>query len=72
MIMLTTIGYYAGENWEKWKDKLHYVDYAVALIILGAIAYLAVRWWRGRGDGQTPDAPDVEAVNSDVAEPTAD
>src|SRR4051812_11553139 len=27
---LTFIGYKVGENWEQWKDDLHYVDYAVA------------------------------------------
>jgi membrane protein DedA with SNARE-associated domain len=48
MIMLTAIGYSAGENWERWKDKLHYVDYAVALAILAAIAWLVIKWWRGR------------------------
>ena len=33
---LTLIGRSAGDNWDDWKDKLHYVDYAVAaLIVLG-------------------------------------
>jgi len=50
--MLTFIGLQAGERWEDWKDGLHYVDYAIAaLIVLGAI-YLFVRWRRGRG-GET-------------------
>ena len=30
VFMLTFIGKQAGDNWEKWKDNLHYVDYAVA------------------------------------------
>ena len=43
IFMLTFIGKQVGERWEKWKDSLHYVDYAVlALIVLG-IAYLIVR-----------------------------
>jgi membrane protein DedA with SNARE-associated domain len=42
------IGKQVGANWEDWKDKLHYVDYAMAVLILAAIAYLVVRWWRGR------------------------
>ncbi len=47
---LTFIGQQVGENWESWKNSLHYVDYAVAaLIALGAV-YLAVRWFRRRGD----------------------
>jgi len=46
---LTFIGKQVGQNWESWKNSLHYVDYAVAaLIVLGA-AYLAVRWFRRRG-----------------------
>ena len=46
--MLTLIGSEAGDNWENWKDSLHYVDYAVAaMIVLGAI-WLFVRWRRRR------------------------
>ena len=30
IFMLTFIGMQVGENWESWKDSLHYVDYAVA------------------------------------------
>src|SRR3954471_17634047 len=46
VFMLTFIGEQVGANWEDWKDSLHYVDYAVAaLIVLGA-AYLFVRWRR--------------------------
>ena len=36
IFMLTFIGMQVGENWESWKDDLHYVDYAVvAMIVLG-------------------------------------
>ena len=43
IFMLTFIGMQVGENWESWKDSLHYVDYAVlAMIVLGA-GYLIVR-----------------------------
>ena len=27
--MLAFIGREAGDNWESWKEHLHYVDYAV-------------------------------------------
>jgi membrane protein DedA with SNARE-associated domain len=38
VFMLTFIGKQAGANWEDWKNSLHYVDYAVAaLIVIGAI-----------------------------------
>ena len=46
--MLTFIGKQAGDNWEDWKDNLHYVDYVVAAIIVGGAAYLIVRARRRR------------------------
>jgi membrane protein DedA with SNARE-associated domain len=43
VFLLAFVGKQAGDNWTKWKDSLHYVDYAVlALIVLG-IVYLLVR-----------------------------
>jgi membrane protein DedA with SNARE-associated domain len=45
---LTFIGKQAGDNWDKWKDNLHYVDYAVAALIVGGIVYLIVRNRRRR------------------------
>ena len=54
---LSFIGTQVGANWESWKDKLHYVDYAVAgLIVVGCI-YLFVRWRRNR-NGNDGDAAD--------------
>jgi membrane protein DedA with SNARE-associated domain len=50
MLGLTFIGFQAGENWTKWKDRFHYVDYVFAALIVAAIAFLVVRWWRRRGD----------------------
>ena len=49
IFVLTFIGQQVGENWENWKDSLHYVDYAVAVLIVLGVAYLAVRWFRRRG-----------------------
>ena len=51
VFLLTFIGKEAGDNWESWKDNLHYVDYAVAALILAGIAWLLVRWFRRRRDG---------------------
>jgi membrane protein DedA with SNARE-associated domain len=43
IFMLTFIGKQVGDQWESWKDSLHYVDYAVAaMIVIGAV-YLVVR-----------------------------
>ncbi|MEA2126206.1 MAG: hypothetical protein QOI80_2988 [Solirubrobacteraceae bacterium] len=48
VLMLAFIGDQAGNKWTDWKDSLHYVDYAVAaLIVLGAV-YLFVRWRRAQ------------------------
>ena len=48
VFMLTFIGKKAGENWTDWKDSLHYVDYAVAALILGGLVYLFIRNRRSR------------------------
>ena len=53
VFMLTLIGKSAGDNWEKWKDNLHYVDYAVLLAIVIGIAYLIVRSRRRRRADRT-------------------
>jgi membrane protein DedA with SNARE-associated domain len=48
VLMLTFIGQHAGSNWEDWKDSLHYVDYAVAVVIVVGLAYLVIRARRRR------------------------
>lgn len=59
---LTLIGQQVGESWESWKDSLHYVDYAVAAMIVVGVIYLVVRYRRG-GGGDAAVGP---------AEPAAD
>ena len=34
VFMLAFTGKQVGDNWENWKDSLHYVDYAVAVLIV--------------------------------------
>lgn len=51
MLMLTLIGKAAGDNWETWKDNLHYIDYAVAAGIVIGAAYLAYRYMGRRRNG---------------------
>jgi membrane protein DedA with SNARE-associated domain len=43
VFMLAFVGKQAGDNWTKWKDSLHYVDYAVLALIVIGIGYLLVR-----------------------------
>jgi membrane protein DedA with SNARE-associated domain len=52
VLMLTFIGREAGDNWESWKDSLHYVDYAVAATIVIGVAYLIVRNRRRKRDSE--------------------
>ena len=42
------IGKQVGDNWQDWKDHLHYVDYAVALAIVAFVVYLVVKRRRAR------------------------
>jgi membrane protein DedA with SNARE-associated domain len=46
VFLLAFIGKEAGDNWDRWKDNLHYVDYAVAAAIVLGVAWLLVRRWR--------------------------
>jgi membrane protein DedA with SNARE-associated domain len=62
MLLLTVIGREAGDNWESWKNSLHYVDYAVVAAIVAGIAYLVVRRVRrGPRSGQAAPAPDASS-----------
>lgn len=56
VLMLTLIGKAAGDNWEDWKDSLHYVDYAVAAAIVAGVIYLVVRRRRQPATDGTTDA----------------
>jgi len=58
VLLLTFIGQQAGDRWESWKDSLHYVDYAVAAMIVGGLAYLLIR----RRGGNPPGDPATEAA----------
>jgi membrane protein DedA with SNARE-associated domain len=40
---LTFAGKQAADNWTSWRDSLHYVDYAIAALIVAGVAYLIVR-----------------------------
>jgi membrane protein DedA with SNARE-associated domain len=53
---LALIGREVGANWESWKDSLHYVDYAVAALIVVGIIVLVVRR-RRRSRTRPADAP---------------
>jgi membrane protein DedA with SNARE-associated domain len=56
VFLLGFIGDQVGERWESWKDSLHYVDYAVAALIVAGLAYLWLRRRSGDDDGAAADA----------------
>jgi membrane protein DedA with SNARE-associated domain len=56
VFMLTFIGKQAGDNWETWKDNLHYVDYAVLAAIIIGVIWLLVRRRRTAGGEPAADA----------------
>ncbi|HEV7495183.1 DedA family protein [Baekduia sp.] len=56
ILMLTLVGKAARDNWDVWKDRLHYVDYGVAVLIVLAAAWFGQRWWRARRARLATDA----------------
>lgn len=60
VLMLGLIGEAVGENWERWRDHLHYLDYAVVAAILGGAIYLLIRRYRGGGPGEEPETAGEE------------
>jgi membrane protein DedA with SNARE-associated domain len=61
---LTFIGDQAGSNWTKWKDSLHYVDYAVVALVVAGLAVLVVRRRRDRGGDDTVAAQREPAADA--------
>src|SRR3954471_6748481 len=47
---LAFVGKQAADRWTSWRDSLHYVDYAVAALIVVGIIYLVVRRRRRPAD----------------------
>jgi membrane protein DedA with SNARE-associated domain len=48
VLLLGFIGVQVGENWEEWRDKLHYFDYVVLAAIVAGAVYLLIRRRRSR------------------------
>jgi membrane protein DedA with SNARE-associated domain len=57
VFLLTFIGKQAGDNWEDWKDSLHYVDYAVLAAIAIGIVWLVIRNRRRRAEALLAKPP---------------
>jgi len=57
VLLLTFIGKQAGDNWESWKNSLHYVDYAVLAAIAVGIVWLVIRGRRRRDEALLAEPP---------------
>jgi membrane protein DedA with SNARE-associated domain len=51
VLMLALVGRSVGQNWEEWREHLHYLDYAVVVAVLALAVYLVMRRRRGGGPG---------------------
>jgi membrane protein DedA with SNARE-associated domain len=55
------LGQQVGDRWERWQERLHYIDYSIVAAIVAGIVYLVVRRRRTRlrrADDGTQPAPD--------------
>jgi membrane protein DedA with SNARE-associated domain len=56
VFMLAFVGKQAGDNWENWKENLHYIDYVVVAAVVIGVVWLFVRYRRRRGSDPAVDA----------------
>jgi membrane protein DedA with SNARE-associated domain len=63
VLMLGIVGKSVGDNWEEWRDKLHYIDYAVVAAAIVLAIWLLIRWRRNRS------GPPAEGERAEAAEP---
>ena len=56
VLALAVIGREVGDNWEQWRDNLHYLDYAVVAAIVIGIAYLLIRRRREPPEGRSGES----------------
>jgi membrane protein DedA with SNARE-associated domain len=54
---LAAVGYGFGHNYERFQDVWHYVDYAVAALIVAGAVYLYIRWRRSSKLGRRAADP---------------
>ncbi|HEV7771298.1 MAG TPA: DedA family protein [Solirubrobacterales bacterium] len=65
VLMLALVGKSVGDNWEEWREHLHYLDYAVVLAAVALVVYLIVkrRQRGGSGDDEGPAAPEPSGAS---------
>jgi membrane protein DedA with SNARE-associated domain len=57
VVMLAIVGREVGDRWSTWRQHLHYLDYAVAALIVVGIAYLVIRRRRRSTAAMEPSPP---------------
>jgi len=58
VLMLALVGKSVGDNWEQWRDHLHYLDYMVVLAVIVLAAYFLIKRRRGGGGGPKAEEPE--------------
>jgi membrane protein DedA with SNARE-associated domain len=62
------LGKQVGSHWDDWKDRLHYLDYAVLAAIVALIVYAV---WKRRSGSRQPAADVPETSERDAEEQPA-
>ncbi len=57
VLMLALVGKSVGNNWEEWREHLHYLDYLVVLAFVVLAVYLLLKRRRGGGPDEGEDEP---------------
>lgn len=64
VLMLAIVGREVGDRWEDWRDKLHYLDYAVVAAAVVVIVYLVVRRRRSAAQWESTHAGESDRVET--------
>jgi membrane protein DedA with SNARE-associated domain len=69
---LAILGHAVGSHWSTWRHHLEILDYVGLALVIGAVVWFGVRWWRGRGGGPGARTRDDGERTADSREQAAD